>query len=84
MLSADIGDEEESVELLRDIVELWLTIRGFSIAGQWMEIHLRLQRKANLFAKLLNRALVMLMNNYHIIITVCIIYNIYIYAMYNY
>ena len=39
MLSVDIDSEQESVELLKEIVELWLTIRGFSITGQWMEIY---------------------------------------------
>ena len=41
MLSTDIDDEQDSMELLREIIELWLTIRGHSIAGQWMEIYKR-------------------------------------------
>ena len=28
---------DESIELLTDIVHLWLTIRGFSLAKEWME-----------------------------------------------
>lgn len=36
MLSANIEDEV-SDELLRDVVALWLTIRGFSITGAWTE-----------------------------------------------
>lgn len=39
MLSLDIDTEQNAALLLKEIVELWLTIRGFSIAGQWLEIH---------------------------------------------
>ena len=40
-LSSDIQDEHHSNELLRDIVTLWLTIRGFSISKSWMEDYKR-------------------------------------------
>ena len=36
MLLIDIDSEHHAGQLLKEIVELWLTIRGFSIAGQWM------------------------------------------------
>lgn len=36
MLSVDI-EEEHNSELLQHIVQLWLTIRGFSISKAWME-----------------------------------------------
>ena len=36
MLSVDI-EEEHNSELLHHIVQLWLTIRGFSISKAWME-----------------------------------------------
>ena len=36
-LSQDKDSEEDSVELLKDIVKLWTTIRGFSIASTWIE-----------------------------------------------
>lgn len=52
-----INDEEESVELLRDIVELGLTIRGFSIAGQWMEIYKKYSSKATKKSKSLRKTL---------------------------
>ena len=39
LLSTDIEDLSDADELLKEIVELWLTIRGFSIAGQWMEMY---------------------------------------------
>ena len=36
-ITADIDDDSLSHELLSHIVNLWLTIRGFSAAGAWME-----------------------------------------------
>ncbi len=36
MLSVDISDDS-SHEILRDIVKLWLNIRGFSLIGSWVE-----------------------------------------------
>lgn len=37
MLSVDISDCEESSNLLKEVAELWITIRGFSTTGAWME-----------------------------------------------
>ena len=37
--SIDIDTEDNAALLLKEIIELWLTIRGFSIAGQWLEIY---------------------------------------------
>ena len=37
MQSVDIDNDEHSAELLHHIIELWVTIRGFSIAGSWLE-----------------------------------------------
>ena len=37
LLSVDIESEEQAVELLEQIVGLWLTIQGFSLTGAWME-----------------------------------------------
>ena len=37
LLSVDIESEEEAVKLLKEVIGLWLTIRGFSIAGTLME-----------------------------------------------
>lgn len=36
VLSVDV-DDRYLTELLQDIVQLWLNIRGYSIAGSWME-----------------------------------------------
>lgn len=38
ILTIDL-EEQESTELLNDILTLWLTIRGFSISGAWIEQH---------------------------------------------
>lgn len=37
ILNVDIENEEWSKELLTHIIELWLTMRGFSISMQWTE-----------------------------------------------
>ena len=39
LLSIGIDTEDNAALLLKEIVELWITIRGFSIAGQWLEIY---------------------------------------------
>ncbi len=38
MLSMDL-DEDECKEILKDVVTLWLNIRGFSATGSWVEQH---------------------------------------------
>ncbi len=43
--SQDIDDDEQSQELLREIIKLWFTIRGFSIAASWMETYKQHQKK---------------------------------------
>ena len=37
MVSVDIADEQHAIQLLKEIIGLWVTIRGFSIAGAWLE-----------------------------------------------
>ena len=37
MLSVDIENEDHAIELLKEIIGLWVTMRGFSIAGCWLE-----------------------------------------------
>ena len=39
LLCLDLDDEELSKELLGLIVEMWITIRGFSMAGAWIEYY---------------------------------------------
>ena len=35
MLSVDIANSDETSELLQSITTLWITIRGYSVAGNW-------------------------------------------------
>ena len=37
MLCCDIHHHEAAEHLLKELISLWLTIRGFSIAGTWIE-----------------------------------------------
>ena len=37
VVSSDISEGSDSVELLTHIVSLWLTIRGYAISKSWME-----------------------------------------------
>ena len=37
MLSIDITDQNDSLHLLSNIAELWITIRGFSMTGSWID-----------------------------------------------
>lgn len=37
LLSQDIDDPHNAEALLVEIVKLWVTIRGFSLAASWME-----------------------------------------------
>ena len=81
MLSADIDGEQESVELPRDIAEIWLTIILWIFNYQSLDFQLpvtgwrftrpaqaRLRRKASHFAKPLSREPVMLMKNNELLI----------------
>ena len=36
MLSIDICEEKQAVKVLKEVVGLWVTIRGYSIAGSWL------------------------------------------------
>ena len=38
-VTSDLDDEDLTKELLQHIVELWVTINGFSAAGAWMEYY---------------------------------------------
>ena len=38
-VTSDLDDEDFAKELLQHIVELWVTIHGFSAAGAWMEYY---------------------------------------------
>ena len=57
MLSIDIQDERTGQDLLREIVELWLTIRGYSIAHEWMELYKKRSSKTTKKSKPLRKTL---------------------------
>lgn len=39
LLSQDIDNPDDSLAVLTDIVKLWVTLRGFSMVGAWMEVY---------------------------------------------
>ena len=55
--SVDIVDAEEANELLHHIISLWLTIRGFSLANEWVEKHKWEHRASTVKAKSLRKGL---------------------------
>ena len=57
LLSTDLETSDLTEELLRDIIELWLNIRGFSIARQWMEVYKQNKSKTTKKSKSLRKAL---------------------------
>ena len=46
LISQCIDSEEEAIELLNEIVTLWVTVRGFSITATWMEIFKQEKKKS--------------------------------------
>ena len=52
----DISSKQDGVELLGHIVELWLTIRGFSVSKAWMDKYKR-QAQAEMAKKSLRKEL---------------------------
>ena len=51
------ADEEEKKELLTRIIDLWVTIRGFSFARSWMEMYKQANKKGTQRAKPLRKDL---------------------------
>ena len=37
IVAIDVGDETEDANLLHEIVNSWVTIRGFSMTSNWLE-----------------------------------------------
>ena len=44
-LSVDIECEAQATKLLKEIIGTWLTMRGYSIAGTWIEQYLQANKK---------------------------------------
>ena len=57
ILSAVIDDEADACQLLQEIVELWVTIRGFSTTSSWLEQYKRAKQKTTRKAKGLRKGL---------------------------
>ena len=57
LLSQCIDSEEDAVELLHNIIFLWVTIRGFSLAATWMEMYKKSNHKTTKQKKSLRRDL---------------------------
>ena len=49
--------EEQAVKLLKEIIGLWVTIRGFSIAGTWMEQYMHANKNVSSKSKGLRKEL---------------------------
>ena len=66
LISQCIDSEEEAIELLKEIVTLWVTVRGFSITATWMEIFKQEKRKPQRKEDLGNNLVVVTSNyKYH-------------------
>ena len=53
----DIDNEHDSMFLLREMIQLWLTVHGDSIAGQWLEIYKNSKSKTTKRSKSLRKTL---------------------------
>ena len=57
MLSVDIEEEQDALELLRTIIQLWITIRGFAMTSTWMESYKQVHKKSTKCSKGLRKRL---------------------------
>ena len=57
ILSTNIDDEANVCQLLQEIVDLWVTIRGFSTTSSWMEQYKRTEQKTTRRVKGLRKSL---------------------------
>ena len=57
LLSIDLDTSNLADELLKEVIELWLNVRGFSIAGQWMEVYKNNNSKTTKKTKSLRKTL---------------------------
>lgn len=57
LISCDVHQEEQAIILLKDIISLWLTIRGFSVAAAWSEEHKRKTKTNTRKSKALRKGL---------------------------
>ncbi len=57
VVAVDVVDEEDCNDLLRKIVDMWITMRGFSIVSNWMDAYKRVKDKTLKKAKSLRQGL---------------------------
>ena len=57
MVAVDIDNESSSQELLHEIIQLWVTIRGYCIASSWLEAYKNAQQKTTKGKKSLRKEL---------------------------
>ena len=57
LVCTDLADEDLEAELMKHMVELWLTIRGFSAVGSWMEYYKQCKKEGTKRAHALRRGL---------------------------
>ena len=57
MLSVGIHVEKHAIQLLEEIVGLWVSSRGFSIAGAWLEQHKQVTKASTAKNKALRKDL---------------------------
>ena len=56
MLTADTEDEDANT-LLHMLVDLWITIQGFSFASSWLELYKREKKKGLQHSKALRKGI---------------------------
>ena len=44
LISQDIDEEEDAIELLTEISDMWVAIRGFSMASAWLEEYKKVKK----------------------------------------
>ena len=57
LVCTDLADEDLEAELMKHMVELWLTICGFSAVGSWMEYYKQCKKEGTKRAHALRRGL---------------------------
>ena len=55
LLSQDIDSEDGAILLLKEIVQLWVTVWGFSLVNTWMETYKRNNKTHRLRKELTNK-----------------------------
>lgn len=57
MLAIDISSNDAAAQLLSEIVEMWVSIRGFSLVSSWLEQYKIAQKQSVKKSKSLRKSL---------------------------